>query len=78
VDTQTAKNAGTGLEPVPCDGPQPFTTALTEQFEDFAHCIRDGGEPEVGAREAIAALRVSRAVMESARTGRAIELPPEQ
>jgi predicted dehydrogenase len=77
VDTQTAKQAGTGLDPVAFDGPLPFTTALTEQFEDFAHCIRDGGEPEVGAREAIAALRVSRAILESARTGRAIELPAE-
>lgn len=77
VDTQAAKPAGTGIEPVSLDGPQPFTTALTEQFEDFAHCIREGGEPEVGAREAIAALRVSRAILESARTGRAVDLPPE-
>jgi predicted dehydrogenase len=77
VDTQTAKNAGTGSEPLLCDGPQPFTTALTEQLEEFARCIRDGGEPEVGAREAIAALRVSRAILESARTGRAVDLPGE-
>jgi predicted dehydrogenase len=77
VDTQTAKQAGTGIEPVPFEGPQPFTTALTEQFEDFARCIREGGEPEVGAREAIAALRVSRAVLESARSGRAVDIPPE-
>ncbi|MGH7946904.1 MAG: Gfo/Idh/MocA family protein [Opitutaceae bacterium] len=77
VDTATSKHAGTGLEPVAIDGPQPFTTALTGQFDDFANCIREGGEPEVGAREAIAALRVSRAVLESARTGRAVELPPE-
>ena len=77
VDTQTAKNAGTGIEIVPVDGPQPFTTALTAQFEDFAHCIREGGEPEVGAREAIAALRVSRAVLESARSGHAVELLAE-
>jgi predicted dehydrogenase len=66
-----------GLERLPVDGPQPFTTALTGQFEDFARCIREGGEPEIGAREAIAALRVSRAVLESARSGRSIELPPE-
>jgi predicted dehydrogenase len=77
VDTATAKTAGSGMEAVHCDGPQPFTTALTEQFEEFAHCIRDGGEPEVGAREAIAALRVSRAVLESAQSGRAVELPLE-
>jgi predicted dehydrogenase len=77
VDTARVKNTSTGAEAIPFDGPQPFTTALTEQFEDFAHCIRDGGEPEVGAREAIAALRVSRAVLESALSGHAIELPPE-
>jgi predicted dehydrogenase len=75
VDTQTAKQTGTQAEPVAFDGPQPFTTALTEQLEDFARCIREGGEPEVGAREGIAALRVSRAVVESARTGRAVDLP---
>lgn len=74
VDPHTSRNE---IEPVFCEGPQPFTTALTEQFEDFAHCIRDGGEPEVGAREAIAALRVSRAILESSRSGRAIELPAE-
>src|SRR5688572_506860 len=77
VDTTNPKNANPGLEMLTIDGPQPFTTALTGQFEDFARCIREGGEPEVGAREAIAALRVSRAVLESAHSGRAIELPPE-
>ena len=77
VDTATARAAGTGVEFMAVDGPQPFTTALTLQFEDFVHCIREGGEPEVGAREAIAALRVSRAVLESARSGRAVELAPE-
>jgi predicted dehydrogenase len=77
VDTPTARNPGNGAEFMAIDGPQPFSTALTLQFEDFVHCIREGGEPEVGAREAIAALRVSRAVLESASSGRAVELPPE-
>ena len=77
VDTPAGKNVSSGPELISFDGPQPFTTALTAQFEDFAQCIREGGEPEVGAREAIAALRVSRAVLESARSGRAVELPPE-
>ncbi len=77
VDTQKAKQAGTGFEAVPFDGPLPFTTALTEQLEDFARCIREGGEPEVGAREGIAALAVGRAVVESARTGRAVQIPEE-
>ena len=77
ADTQVAKQVGTGVEAVPFDGPLPFTTALTEELEEFAACIRRGGEPEVGAREAIAALRVSRAVLESARTGRAVDLPPD-
>jgi predicted dehydrogenase len=77
LDPATGRNAGDEIEAVPCDGPQPFTTALTEQFEDFVRCIREGGEPEVGAREAIAALRVSRAALESARSGRAVELPAE-
>jgi predicted dehydrogenase len=75
VDTSTAKGAVSGMEMIGGDGPQPFSTALTGQFEDFAQCIREGGEPEVGAREAMAALRVSRAILESARTGHAVELP---
>jgi predicted dehydrogenase len=77
ITDTTNSRAPSGLEQVPCEGPQPFTTALTEQFEDFAHCIREGGEPEVGAREAIAALRISRAVLTSARTGQAVEIPHE-
>jgi predicted dehydrogenase len=72
VDTHVATQSGTGVESVPCDGPLPFTTALTEELDEFARCIREGGEPEVGAREAIAALRVSRAVLESSRTGQAV------
>ena len=77
VDPAAGRNAGGDIEPVACEGPQPFTTALTEELEDFARCIRDGGEPEVGAREGIAALRVSRGVLESARSGRSVELPAE-
>jgi predicted dehydrogenase len=76
-EPDAAVNMNSGFEMLPVEGPQPFTTALTGQFEDFARCIREGGEPEVGAPEAIAALRVSRAVLESAQSGRAIELPPE-
>ena len=74
VDTQVATQSGTRAEPIAFDGPLPFTTALTEELDEFARCIREGGEPEVGAREAIAALRVSRAVLESSRTGRAVAL----
>ncbi len=74
IDTQAAKAEGPTLTPVEFEGPHPFTTALQEELEDFADCIRQGGQPLVGADEGIASLRIIRAIMESSDTGRAITL----
>lgn len=74
VDTQAAKAEGPTLTPVPFEGPNPFTTALQEELEDFADCVRNGGKPLVGADEGIASLRIIRAIMESSDTGRSITL----
>ena len=74
VDTQAAKAEGPTLKAVPFEGPHPFSTALQEELEDFADCIRHGGKPLVGADEGIASLRLIRAIMESNDSGRTIIL----
>lgn len=74
TDMATARTGGAPPQPVTFDGPTLVATALTAELDDFARAIRSGGQPEVGAREGIAALRVARAVLESSRTGRAIDL----
>jgi predicted dehydrogenase len=43
-----------------------------EQLEEFADCIRGKKRPEVGAKEAIAALAVIYAALRSAETGRTV------
>ena len=50
------------------------TDMLREQLEEWAACIREGGRPEVGAREALEALAVVWAALRSAREGRRVEL----
>lgn len=65
VDTQAAKKEGPTLQDVPFDGPNPFTTGLQEELEDFADCIRTGNKPFVGADEGIASLQFVRAIMAS-------------
>ncbi len=42
------------------------------ELRDFVDCIRTGRQPEVTARDAVKALELALAVMESANTGRAI------
>jgi predicted dehydrogenase len=42
----------------------------------FARCIHDGIEPEPSGAEGLADVRVLEAIAESARTSRAVELPP--
>ncbi|MBK9123632.1 MAG: Gfo/Idh/MocA family oxidoreductase [Chloroflexi bacterium] len=74
VPPAQAKVDGPTIRPLEVTGPHPFTTALTDELEDFARCVREGGTPLVGAAEGIAALRVARAVMESWDTGRVVEL----
>lgn len=43
---------------------------LSEELDEFAHCIRGEAEPETGAAEGIAALSVIRCAIESVESGR--------
>jgi predicted dehydrogenase len=54
-------------------GEPPFTSEIHE----FARAFRGGPEPRLGARDALAAVRITQAAAESAWTGRAVELPVE-
>lgn len=74
VDTQASKQEGPTLTAISFNGPLPFTTALQEELEEFADCIRQGTKPEIGAAEGIAALKLIRAVMASSETGQTITL----
>ncbi|MGA2547916.1 MAG: Gfo/Idh/MocA family oxidoreductase [Rectinemataceae bacterium] len=47
------------------------------EIAEFAACIESGLEPRVTAEDGLAALRIAVAAMESARTGRAVEIAPE-
>ncbi len=47
---------------------------LRDEIEEFAACIMDGRRPEVGGHEAMAALAVVRAAVDSAATGRPVLL----
>lgn len=47
---------------------------IREQMEEFARCIRHGGRPETGAREAAAALAVVLAALESQRSGHRVDV----
>jgi glucose-fructose oxidoreductase len=42
----------------------------------FARCVREGRDPQPSGREGLADLRVIEAIRRSARTGRAVSLPP--
>lgn len=74
IPPAVSKKDGPQIRPLEFSGPHPFTTALQEELEDFATCIREGGTPEVGAKEGLAALRVARAVMQAQDTGCSIVL----
>ena len=52
-------------------GESPFVTEMRE----FAQAFAGGPEPRLGARDALAAVRITQAAAESAWTGRAVELP---
>ena len=73
IDPVRAKHIKPKIEPLKWDGPENFTTALKAELEDFARCIRNGSQPQVGAAEGIAALRLIRAIMESSTSGTAVE-----
>ena len=47
---------------------------LVDELEEFGRCIADGETPETGGAEGLAALRVVLGAVESARTGRAVDL----
>lgn len=76
ADLTTAKAGVVGRQVIPLEGPEMTTTALREELEEFADCVRNGGKPEVGAAEAIAAHRLVRAILCASETGRAVE--PDQ
>ncbi len=48
-----------------------------QQFEDFITAVRTSRAPAIGGRDALGALRIVRAVYESAASGQKVELPPE-
>ncbi|MFQ6111250.1 MAG: Gfo/Idh/MocA family protein [Nitrospinota bacterium] len=56
--------------------PHPFDkwNILLAELEEFADCVRLGGQPEVGAKEGLAALAVILAANRSAAEGRAVEI----
>ncbi len=74
VSSAQAKRDGSSTRPLEITGAHPFSTALQEELEDFANCIRFGGEPEVGGPEGISAIRVVRAALESSRIGSTVAL----
>ena len=45
---------------------------IAEELEEFANCVRDGGEPEVGGERASKSLAVIRAGVKSVREGRVV------
>ncbi|MFJ6157726.1 Gfo/Idh/MocA family protein [Pseudarthrobacter sp. NPDC092184] len=48
----------------------------TAQVSDFVHALRNGGEPAITGRDAMAALRILLAVYESSRTGQPVRFAP--
>lgn len=51
---------------------------LVEELAEFARCVREGTRPEVGGPEATAAIAVLEAIVESAQTGRAVDVGRER
>lgn len=50
-------------------------SVFVNEMREFAQAFAGGPEPRVGARDALAAVRITQAAAESAWTGRAVELP---
>jgi predicted dehydrogenase len=48
--------------------------ALAEELAEFARCVRDGRRPEVGGEEGISNTAVLEAIVESAATGRVVDV----
>ena len=47
---------------------------IVEEPAEFGRCIRQGGRPEVGGEEGTANVAVLEAIIESNRTGRAVQV----
>jgi len=75
TDMTAARDGGGEPQPVDFGPPSLVSTALQTELEDFADSIRQGRNPAVGAPEALSALRISRAILESAVTGQTVILP---
>ena len=73
-DMATARQGGLPPQRLVIEGPYLVTTALTAELEDFADAIREQRAPQVGIRESLSTLRISRAVMEANATGHTVNL----
>lgn len=49
---------------------------LVEQLDELARCVREGGRPETGGPEAVDVIAVLTAIVESIRTGSAVDVDP--
>lgn len=56
------------------DIPLAMGDIILEQIDEFADCVRTGAQPETGGKEAMAALALIRAAIDSAKTGKQVEL----
>jgi len=52
----------------------PIGDPLLEEMDEFADCVRSGRTPETDGRESLKALALIRAAIESARTGRPVDV----
>lgn len=49
--------------------------AVSDQLDEFARVVREGGRPEVGGEEALAVVAVLEAAVQSAESGQFVEVP---
>jgi predicted dehydrogenase len=64
------RRGGSERTAVPLDHVEP----LVEELAEFARCVRGSGRPEVGGGEATANIAVLEAIVESAKSGRVVEV----
>ncbi len=70
---QEVRVTGAAAEKFQYHGESPFTAEMRE----FAGALAGGPQPRLGARDALAAVRLTQAAAESAWSGRAVDLRPE-
>jgi predicted dehydrogenase len=58
----------------PSDIPLTIGDPILEQIDEFATCIRTGAKPETDGKVGLASLSLVRAAIESARTGKRVNL----